>query len=140
MKVYCQECGSPHEYSTKKPNFCQNCGNSFITSKASDPANKTKLTKNEDYDEEESDEEYNEEDGGGVEASVPQMGALDVEIQMPSKTKISLKDVMGTAQAGEENIVRDHDEPLSQKDFLDSFRREAGAIKPQSRKKKGEST
>ena len=29
MKRYCTSCGSPTEYSVKKPIFCSNCGNSF---------------------------------------------------------------------------------------------------------------
>ena len=29
MKRYCTSCGSPTEYSVKKPIFCSNCGISF---------------------------------------------------------------------------------------------------------------
>lgn len=27
--MYCQKCGSPNEYTLKKPTFCGHCGNSF---------------------------------------------------------------------------------------------------------------
>ena len=29
MKRYCMSCGSPTDYSTKKPIYCSNCGESF---------------------------------------------------------------------------------------------------------------
>ena len=35
MKIYCPDCGGVNVYTSKKPNFCQNCGKSFGTAKAS---------------------------------------------------------------------------------------------------------
>ena len=34
MKIYCPNCGSPNNYTSKKPNFCQNCGKPFGETKA----------------------------------------------------------------------------------------------------------
>lgn len=32
--IFCTECGSKNEYSSKKPNFCSSCGFSFVDQKS----------------------------------------------------------------------------------------------------------
>lgn len=128
MKVYCQECGTLHEYSIKKPNFCQNCGKSFSLKAAA-----VEPQKNKPETEENDDDDDNDEEG----SSIPQMDGLDVEIQTSSNAGISIKDLMRTAPLGNSDLVREADEPISERDFLSDFQKEAGALRPFSKKRRG---
>ena len=86
--MYCPECGSPSEYTSKKPNFCMSCGYNFITkstqassSKAPNPPEESpppSLAENS--------EELDEYDLREIHPSVHQMQGLDVEI---TKTEAS---------------------------------------------------
>lgn len=131
MKVYCQDCGSPNEYLTKKPNFCQGCGQSFakgvspVVKKNQAPAVEV------DYD-------ADSDDLDDSKLSVPDIDSLQVDIQVDKHVGINIKQVMGTQNNGEAQFDREPDEVQSSENFLESFRREAGSIKPSLKRKKNE--
>lgn len=44
--TFCQHCGTKHEYSSARPNFCTNCGTSFAGVQVSVPQPKEEIEKN----------------------------------------------------------------------------------------------
>ena len=136
MKIYCSGCGHPNSYASKKPNFCQNCGNSF----GSSPKKPTTSTPRE------GDKETIEEEIGGE--TVPDITGLDVEIGDNRLQGMTLEQVVGM-QAPNDGYERDpvkkgkaKGKRLSKKaqkaqadKFFEDFQKEAGTIK---RSKKNE--
>lgn len=132
MKLYCQSCGTPHEYSIKKPNFCQGCGfqfNKTIAKVAETPVIKPKFAIEADDDDDEYEEAQNQPD------SVPDIKDLDVDIEVTPQRGIKLGEIAGTA-GGSEKFERENESPVSKEDFLKEFKREAGSIRPNKRSKK----
>jgi len=108
-KFFCSECGSAHEYTVKKPNFCQDCGYRFsnntstatVASKRSIPINDP--------------EEVSE---------VPQITQFPVEISIGNKNQIKLGELM---QLGDGKIQPPlQAEKLTKKQHLEAYRKEAG--------------
>lgn len=92
MKIYCQSCGSPNEYTSQRPNYCGECGEKFYyaaasTVKPSNPttpkASITKL-KTEDDDETELDET----------TEIPNIESIAADIDTTFHRKTSLKDAL----------------------------------------------
>lgn len=125
MKCYCQECGSSHEYTVKKPNFCHNCGKSINKVAAIAQQPKIVLASEEEYDDEEGLEDS--------EAQVPKINKLDFDFNIdPSSMKgIKLGSLMGSQPDGEK--FERPKERLSTKEILEEYKREAGALRPSSR-------
>ncbi len=131
MKLYCQSCGIPHEYSIKKPNFCQGCGfqfNKSVAKAAEAPVVKPKFAI-EDLEDNYDGEEQSQPD------SVPDIKDLDVEIEVSPQRGMKLGDIAGTA-ASSERFDRGNEASVSKEEFLKEFQREAGSIRPGKRSSK----
>lgn len=85
--IYCPHCGSRNDYNLQRPNFCNNCGNSFIGSKA---APKSNPIKNEP-------QKLNEDESDSTE--VPNLRSLAYEVSY-EKTKYSGRDFVGEMPQG----------------------------------------
>lgn len=142
MKRYCIDCGSPTEYSLKKPIFCSNCGSLFEKNKENpEPViqkvqlqNKTiarqlpkpniELENHDDYD--------NNDDNDETDVNqVPNISNIQVETDTTPKDRgIKLKDLMGTESSSvkrEKNKTRG--KKTSKKQILEDFAKEAGSLR-----------
>lgn len=114
LRIFCQNCGSKHEYTDLKPIFCCQCSASFDSS-APKPTLKPKVVISQTNDD--------DEDDGGEE--VPEIEKLDVEVEV-RRRKQTIADIVGTPK---QEITREKPKKLTKKQFLEEFRREAGSIK-----------
>jgi len=119
MKIYCQKCGTGIEYAYEKPNFCTKCGFSFsivkpIVAKTTPPRANT-ITHSEDLSED-------------VESldNIKNMSKLDVEIAASPDRKMKFKDIVGTRSDSPVQEQPTSAAPVDKKEFLESFRKEAG--------------
>jgi hypothetical protein len=128
MKIYCSDCGTPHEYTLKKPNFCQNCGSTINKSISS-----AQITeKKKDIEDERADDDLEDERG---KAEVPDISELSFDTSFSSARGVKLGDVIGTA-SGMEKIDRSGDPARSPKEIMEEFGREAGALRPFTKNRK----
>jgi hypothetical protein len=132
MKRYCTSCGSPTEYSVKKPIFCSNCGNSFdkvqinkVTPKPI-PEKRTinpVVANNLDY------EIDNETD----DVNVPNISQIQIDVESDNNPKskgIKLGQLLGTSAPGEKKPrEKIKGKKNSKKQILEDFAKEAGTIK-----------
>jgi len=126
MVIYCQDCGHPNIYGSQKPNFCQSCGAPVGKTKAK----LLKARKN-------AQQGLDDDDSETTDATqVPDIDHLEVEIEgFLRKKAIKMGDVAGTANPKEENpddelVPPQEGQAISEKDFLEQFQKEAGAIRP----------
>jgi len=132
MKRYCTSCGSPTEYSVKKPIFCSNCGNSFDkvqTNKVTPKPIPEKRTinpvvaNNLDY------EIDNETD----DVNVPNISQIQIDVDSDNNLKakgIKLGELLGTSSPGEKKPrEKIKGKKNSKKQVLEDFAKEAGTIK-----------
>ena len=137
MKTYCSKCGHPNAYTTKKPKFCNECGESFAisTSKSTStpPHKKEPIV-------------IEEEEGlSEVIEIIPDINGLEVEIESGKIVGTTLGEVVDSAANGpmEETIIpqkgkkgrRMSKKAREQRDqqFLDDWRKESGAIRKKER-------
>jgi hypothetical protein len=116
-KVYCQDCGQPAEYSTKKPNFCPACGFSFGAAKpapAPKPQIKAEVVEGEER--------------------IPEIDGLEVEIVKPPTRRTSYGDVVrdGINNPVANNIQRPKAKKASKKEIQEMLRKEGGNTPGQS--------
>lgn len=130
LKIYCSNCGSPTEYSLKKPSFCSSCGNSFFNSvshqKIIRPISKNikSLEQEEDFD---NDQDIN---------NVPAINKLDFDINFEKNPVEKISDLASSAK---DNPYREPGffvDNHSAKNILEEFAKEAGAIRPKQRSRK----
>lgn len=133
MRLYCQSCGAPHEYSIKKPNFCQNCASPFggvaaATAKV-EKARVVKIVVEDD----------DEDEGGEETDSVPDLKELKVDVDFSPQRGVRLGDVAGTSlgPTTRESDGMTNDAP--QGDFMKEFQREAGSLRPSNKRRKNSS-
>lgn len=145
MKRYCISCGSPTEYSVKKPIFCSTCGSPFDKSQATKVATKPIVEKRVIIQRKYVDDkpvdnaivanhkvEIDEETD---DVSVPDISQIEMDIESDSNGKnrgVKLGEVMGTAIPSEgEKRVRQKikGKKSSKKQTLEDFAKEAGTIK-----------
>ena len=113
--MYCSECGTPHEYAGKKPNFCINCG--FSLSGADKPS-MAKVEESEELDE--------------IIEEIPDINGLEVDIEPYGATSVKLEDAVAMgAQGGvsPEKVKRQKGKRLTKKaqqEFLKDWQKEAG--------------
>jgi len=132
MKRYCTSCGSPTEYSVKKPIFCSNCGNSFdkvqinkVTTKpiAEKRTINPVAANNLDY------EIDNETD----DVNVPNISQIQIDVESDNNLKakgIKLGELLGTSSPGEKKPrEKIKGKKNSKKQVLEDFAKEAGTIK-----------
>jgi hypothetical protein len=132
MKRYCSDCGSPTEYTIKKPIFCSNCANPFekiaqtaqpILQKALEQkrtiAKKQYIPEPEliDYD-----DEIHE---------LPDISNLEIESEGETPKKgVKLGSILGTetsAHNKEKNKIKE--KKTSKKQILEDFAKEAGSLR-----------
>lgn len=147
LKVYCQDCGSPTNYSNTKPKFCSSCGKPFDKNIAVNrielrkPTITKRVLKEEDYDDKNEIYDYEDEDI----ASVPDINKLDFDITETKLNKIKMGDIISnvpeSALANEKKIKINQKNKKSKKiekrinqEFLNQFKAEAGTLRPLSRK------
>ncbi len=122
MKIYCSECGTPHEYASKKPNFCTNCGYSFAgLSNAQTTQFNKKIENQEDFEENES--AFNS----------PDIDQLQVEVEPYQNSGVKIEDVVDYSTASKDSLPP-LEKPVkgkrltkkAQQEFLDDWKKEAG--------------
>ena len=132
MKRYCTSCGSPTEYSVKKPIFCSNCGNSFdkiqinkVTPK-SIPEKRTinpVVANNLDY----------EIDNEADDVNIPNISQIQIDVDSDNNPKakwIKLGELLGTSSPSERKPrEKIKGKKNSKKQILEDFAKEAGTIK-----------
>lgn len=129
LKAYCLKCGHPNAYNLAKPKYCINCGtkfNDFVEKQQSISNNKENINKNLEEKDEYSDVDH-----------VPDINKLDFDFIENKKDITTIKDIIGTSEAIRpisNNIkINNLEDKPNNKDFLESFKEEAGAIRPKNR-------
>jgi uncharacterized Zn finger protein (UPF0148 family) len=139
MKRYCIDCGSPTEYSLKKPIFCSNCGSLFEKNKENpEPVIQKVQSQNKTIARQlpkpnielENHDDYDDNDETDVN-QVPNISNIQVETDTTPKDRgIKLKDLMGTESSSvkrEKNKTRG--KKTSKKQILEDFAKEAGSLR-----------
>lgn len=139
MKRYCLDCGSPTEYSLKKPLFCANCGSSFDKNTNQPLVQKVQLQKptiakktyTPELDvEDDQDFDNNEEDI----TSLPNISRIQVETAAEKPNRgVKLKDLMGTGENTKRDRSKNKGKKVSKKQILEDFAKEAGSIRKSKR-------
>jgi hypothetical protein len=136
MKRYCTSCGSPTEYSVKKPIFCSNCGISFdktqvnrvipmpiVEKRTINPV----VANNLDY------EIDNELDNETDDVNIPNISQIQIDVESDNDSKakgIKLGQLLGTStQTEKKPRERIKVKKNSKKQILEDFAKEAGTIK-----------
>jgi hypothetical protein len=139
MKRYCIDCGSPTEYTVKKPTFCSNCGNPFEkTTQTAQPVvqkvleQKRTIAKKQYIPEPELiDDEDNDFDDENEIREVPNISNLEIEAQHETPQKgVKLGSILGTETdqpKKEKNKTRS--KKTSKKQILEDFAKEAGSLR-----------
>ena len=113
MKMYCSECGTPHGYVGKKPNFCTNCGFSFAGMEKPSTARVEEV----------------EEDQDNIE-EIPNISGLEVEIEPYQNNSIKLGEAVDYNQTqASQPTARNKGKRLTkkaEKEFLNNWQKEAG--------------
>ena len=123
MKAYCPDCGTKHEYTINKPNFCVNCGRPFAGAppKPETPAPEPEIV---------------QEDEQPVSASYSNMSNLDIEMEINPRKGVSLGDIMASQLEEEQVNLDDLPKPktqqISKEQVKQQFQSEAGALRPKS--------
>jgi len=136
MKRYCTSCGSPTEYSVKKPIFCSNCGIPFDKTQVNRVIPKPIVEKrtinpvvanNLDY------EIDNELDNETDDVNIPNISQIQIDVESDNNSKskgIKLGQLLGTnTQAEKKPRERIKGKKNSKKQILEDFAKEAGTIK-----------
>jgi hypothetical protein len=145
MKRYCISCGSPTEYSVKKPIFCSTCGSPFDKSQATKVATKPIVEKRVIIQRKYVDDkpvdnaivanhkvEIDEETD---DVSVPDISQIEMDIESDDNAKArgtKLGEIMGTAipSSGQKRVRQKiKGKKSSKKQTLEDFAKEAGTIK-----------
>ena len=115
MKLYCQNCGKPTDYTAlSKPNFCFNCGAPFAGGVSTATVNQATQPSGPVLD-----DEINE---------VPDIHKLEVDINVEGVTAIKLENLAGTQQDGFSEPPRTVGGQSSE-ELIRSFLKEASALK-----------
>jgi len=123
MKAYCPDCGTKHEYTINKPNFCVNCGYAFAGAppKPAAPAPEPEII---------------QQDEQPVSASYSNMSNLDIEMELSPRKGVSLGDIMASQLEEEQVNLDDLPKPktqqISKEQVKEQFQSEAGALRPKS--------
>jgi uncharacterized Zn finger protein (UPF0148 family) len=126
MNIYCQKCGQPNHYGSKKPIFCGYCGESLdgrpkesVASKKQTLKERIAKAQNEDEEEEIT--------------LVPDIQKIDVEIESPKLKGFKIGDIAGStpenAAVDEAGIAPKEGPPLDEEKFMSDFQKEAGSLR-----------
>lgn len=127
MKIYCIKCGAPTEYISAKPKFCSSCGIPTSAQGREVKQQQPEEAKPQKKDPIAAFEIETEESlgGGGVPSN---MHELDVEIETSQANGFKFGDVLGSSE-GSEKYRREPDKQVTQEQFLQEFKKEAGSIR-----------
>lgn len=128
MKRYCTSCGSPTEYSVKKPIFCSNCGISFDKTQVNRVIPKPIVEKKTINPVVANNLDYETDD-----VNIPNISQIQIDVESDNNSKskgIKLGQLLGTsAQAEKKPRERIKGKKNSKKQILEDFAKEAGTIK-----------
>tara|TARA_Y100001963_G_scaffold135838_1_gene197790 strand:- start:2667 stop:3071 length:405 start_codon:yes stop_codon:yes gene_type:complete len=131
MNVYCQKCGQPNHYGSKKPKFCSHCGESF----GSTPQ-KTKKASNRGHIQKQLGRAAQSDDEENEVTSVPNIDKLDVEIEAPKAAGVTIGQIAGTnpedATVDEAGPTKQAPQP-SPEEVMSDLQREAGTLRQQGK-------
>ena len=127
LKEYCQVCGGSTTYTLTKPKFCSECGELFTGAKP--VPKKTIAQRPAPHPTPRVIEAEEVEDDGVV---IPDISNLEVRIEHREAPKVTLGQVGIQAPLPASEKFRRPTVKMSQKKFLEQFRREAGGIKTES--------
>jgi len=143
MKRYCTSCGSPTDYSLKKPQFCCNCGKSFDNNQtvqdkpviANNTINRARPNLNQKLRnfkniQIENDENYDDDDYDNGVNHVPNISQLEVETfaEKPKGEKIGDL-IKNPSKPSKRNSSKSKSQKISNKKILEDFKKEAGSIR-----------
>jgi hypothetical protein len=146
MKRYCTSCGSPTDYSLKKPQFCCNCGKSFDNNNqtvqdkpviANNTINRARPNLNQKLRnvkniENDNDENYDNEDDNydnGIN-HVPNIDGLEVETFAEKTRGEKIGDLMKSpSKPNKRSSSKTKAQKVSNKKILEDFKKEAGSIR-----------
>ena len=119
MKIYCQNCGKPTEYTAlNKPNFCFNCGAPFAGGVSVASVNQVSQSPSPTALDNDSDEI----------SEVPDINKLEVDINVQEVQAIKMENLAGTSQDGFSEPPRTVDGQSSE-ELINSFMKEASSLK-----------
>lgn len=128
MKAYCPDCGTKHEYTINKPNFCVNCGRPFA---GAPPKPAAPAPENVPAQAEAIEEELEET------ADFSSMSGLDIDLEIQPRQGVSLGDIMASSLEEEKVNLDDIPKPKTKKitkeQVKKDFQAEAGAIRPRNK-------
>ncbi len=116
LKIFCQQCGGPNEYTSKKPNFCTSCGTSFPWNKS--VASKPKVVEPEVEEDEEEENEIQSFDLSNM---------FEFDINVGNSKSITIADIYKNPSSiqGAERIA-----PKNPKKNLETLRERVRQVKP----------
>ena len=135
MKRYCASCGSPTEYTIKKPLFCSSCAKPFdkIEEKTEKPVvqkvlMQKKTISNKKYIE---DVDIDAEFDGEDDVSMPNISQLEVETEDESQKSKGVKigSLIGTSSSPSKRSKQAKNSKISKKQALEDFAKEAGTLR-----------
>lgn len=134
MKKYCMKCGSPTDFSMIKPKFCSSCGNSFEIGLGVDiiPQAKKSFTKIPQPPENIADIDYDDDNDEVTE--VPNISEINCDYEVKKHQGVKFKSIIDNPiPPSSVKASRPKGKKMSKKEvkeFLDSFKKEAGSIRP----------
>ena len=117
LKIFCQQCGGPNEYTSKKPNFCTSCGSSFPWNKSI--ASKPKVV--------EPEVEEDEEEEADEIQSFDLSNMFEFDINVGNSKSVTIADIYKNPSSiqGAERIA-----PKNAKKNLETLRERVRQVKP----------
>lgn len=134
MKRYCIDCGSPTEYSIKKPLFCSNCGKSFDKSQKitqNIPPQKQTVAQKKYIVPKINDDLYEDDDIDCE--NIPNLSKLEIDedfiSESSSKKGVKLGSILGTSAPVDSKNKKNKSKKSSKKEILENFAKEAGSLR-----------
>ena len=125
LKIYCTSCGSPTQYSLEKPKFCCSCGKSFNPIKQIEAKTEIKkIVLNEEIEDFDSEEII----------KIPNLDKLNFDLNIQKHNSEKLGNLINNSQKGEDSLIQvnKNDNFSIEKNTLENFAKEAGALLPKS--------
>lgn len=97
LTLFCRECGHKNEYTFKKPNFCENCGNKFAHASVQTVVNQKPAPKVQEI----VDEQQSEED-----IVIPQITEFSFEADLETRPKVKFEQIAHTKKPSAESRGR----------------------------------
>jgi len=132
MRIYCQKCGQPSEYSGAlgKPKFCSHCGTPYgVTNYRLDAAKETPPVSKANKPNPIVEAQIDYEDDI---PNIPNISKLDFDIDtsFEEPRSVTIGDLAGSESMINADEPRLPDPDMSSEEFLQSFQKEAGSLRP----------